>query len=291
MTQQVIAAVFDSRTDATRAVDELVKAGIPRTSIRLMPDTETSSTAATRSSYDPSRDEKGFWASLGELFLPDEDRYTYAEAMHRGSVMVSVTVDAAHAAPAADILEEYGTVDIGERETSWRKEGWAGYTGPAAATASGSTVGARAGMAGAAAKSSKGSGDEVIPVVEEQLRVGKREVNKGRVRIRSYVVETPVREQVNLRQEHVHVERRPVDRPASDEALFREHTIEAAEKSEEAVISKEARVKEELVVKKEVDQRTETVQDKVRRTEVEVDDGRTTRGVAPSKKDSAVPKR
>jgi uncharacterized protein (TIGR02271 family) len=291
MTQQVITAVFDSRTDATRAVDELVKAGIPRTSIRLMPDTETSSTVARRGSYDPSRDEKGFWASLGELFLPDEDRYTYAEAMHRGSVMVSVTVDAAHAGPAADILEEYGTVDIGERETSWRKEGWAGYTG--GTTASGSTVEARAGMAGAAAKSSKGSGDEVIPVVEEQLRVGKREVNKGRVRIRSYVVETPVREQVNLRQEHVHVERRPVDRPASgaDEALFREHTIEAVEKTEEAVISKEARVKEELVVKKEVDQRTETVQDKVRRTEVEVDDGRTTRGVAPSKKDSAVPKR
>jgi stress response protein YsnF len=46
------------------------------------------------------------------------------------------------------------------------------------------------------------------------------------------------------------------------------------EKGEQAVVSKEARVKEELVVKKDVDQRTETVSDTVRRTEVKVDDER-----------------
>jgi hypothetical protein len=40
------------------------------------------------------------------------------------------------------------------------------------------------------------------------------------------------------------------------------------------VVAKEARVKEELVLKKDVNQRTETVSDKVRRTEVEVEDER-----------------
>ncbi len=60
----------------------------------------------------------------------------------------------------------------------------------------------------------------------------------------------------------------------SADDLFRERTIEAEERSEEAVVAKEARVKEELVVKKDVDQRTETVSDKVRRTEVEVEDER-----------------
>jgi uncharacterized protein (TIGR02271 family) len=119
------------------------------------------------------------------------------------------------------------------------------------------------------------SHEEVIRVAEEELRIGKRDVSHGRVRVRSYVVETPVQEQVGLREEHVRVERRPADRPVSDEEnLFRERTVEADERAEEAMIAKQARVKEELVVKKDVGQRTETVSDKVRRTEVEVDDGR-----------------
>jgi uncharacterized protein (TIGR02271 family) len=118
-------------------------------------------------------------------------------------------------------------------------------------------------------------GEEAIPIVEEELNVGKRQVEGGRVRVRSYVVETPVQEQVNLREERVHVERRPTDRPLTgSENLFQDHTIEVEEKSEEAVVSKDARVKEELVVKKDVEQRTETVSDTVRRTEVEVDDDR-----------------
>ena len=93
--------------------------------------------------------------------------------------------------------------------------------------------------------------------------------------MRSYAVETPVQEQVNLRQEHVSVERRPADRAVTgNEAAFQDRTIEATEKSDQAVVSKEARVKEELVVKKDVDQKTETVSDSVRRTEVKVEDER-----------------
>jgi uncharacterized protein (TIGR02271 family) len=118
------------------------------------------------------------------------------------------------------------------------------------------------------------AGEEAIPIVEENLRVGKRQVEGGHVRIRSYVVETPVQEQVHLRQEHVHVERRPVDRPAKMDEDYRERSIEAEERAEEAVVSKEARVTEELVVNKDVRERTETVEDTVRRTEVEVEDER-----------------
>jgi uncharacterized protein (TIGR02271 family) len=89
------------------------------------------------------------------------------------------------------------------------------------------------------------------------------------------VVETPVQEQVMLRKEDVQVERRPVDRPmAAGDDAFRERTIEATETSEEAVVSKEARVTEEVVVRKTAEERTETVRDTVRRTEVEVEDER-----------------
>ena len=76
----------------------------------------------------------------------------------------------------------------------------------------------------------------MVPGYEEQLRVGKRDVSHGRVRIRSYVVETPVNEQVRLHSESVQVERKPVDRSiAAGDALFQDRVIEAEERAEEAV--------------------------------------------------------
>jgi uncharacterized protein (TIGR02271 family) len=115
--------------------------------------------------------------------------------------------------------------------------------------------------------------EESIPIVEERIRVGKREAHAGRVRVRSYVVETPIEEQVRLREEHVHVERHVVDRPVTgnEAELFRERVIEAEESTEEAVVAKEARITGEVVVNKEVRERTETIRDTVRRTEVEVE--------------------
>ena len=273
-TNRTITALFDKRSDAMKAVDELVAAGIPRTAVRVSPETDAT-TSTTTTSYDTSRDEKGFWASLGDLFMPDEDRYTYAEAMHRGSIMVSVSVDAAHAERAEDILETHGTVNVEEREASWRKEGWAGYaTGATGAVAAASSTKATAtGGTGALGARNMADGDEVISEVEERLRVGKRQVNSGRVKVRSYVVETPVSEQVSLHSETVRVERRPVDRAMGvTEDAFKERTIEAVATSEEAVVAKEARVVGEVLVRKEASQRTETVTDKVRSTKVEVED-------------------
>src|SRR5687768_2215880 len=71
--QQTVTALFDDRADARRAIDELVSAGISRTSITLMPEDDSASSPVTGSSYDTDRDEKGFFASLADFFLPDED--------------------------------------------------------------------------------------------------------------------------------------------------------------------------------------------------------------------------
>jgi uncharacterized protein (TIGR02271 family) len=115
---------------------------------------------------------------------------------------------------------------------------------------------------------------ETIPLAEETLRVGKRQINTGRIRVRTYVVETPVNETVHLREEHVEVERRAVDRPVTaGEDLFREREIEATTSREEPVVSKDARIREELVLHKSAEEREETVRDTVRRTEVREDHG------------------
>src|SRR5918994_2226857 len=247
MAHQKILMHFGSRSNAQAAMDALVQAGIGRHAIRMLPEAETTSytRSSTTTAYDYRKDEGGFWASLGDLFLPDDDRYAYAEGMSRGGVTLAITAEGGQIDRVSEIAERRGAVDMAEREATWRREGWTGYTGGTAAgtSATASTRGASAASRGTT------EGEEAIPIVEENLRVGKRQVEGGRVRIRSYVVETPVQEQVSLRQEHVHVERRPVDRTATTgDNLFRERTIEAEERAEEAVVSKEARVKEELVL-------------------------------------------
>jgi uncharacterized protein (TIGR02271 family) len=117
-------------------------------------------------------------------------------------------------------------------------------------------------------------GEARIPVVEEELRVGKQEVETGGARVTSRVEETPVEEQVPVREERVEVERRPVDRPASeaDLAALQEGTVEVRERREEPVVEKEARVTGEVGIRKEAEERTERVQDTVRRTDVDVED-------------------
>ena len=260
---QTITALFDNRAQAEAAQSKLVAAGIPQSAIRLVAGTQTAQTSTT--GYDHARDEGGFWGSLKEFLMPEEDRYTYSEGLSRGGTMLSASVDDAHVDTAMDILEQNGSVDLDEREATWRKEGWSGYS-----------ASSTAGAASATARGTATGDTDYIPVVEERLNVGKRMTEHGRVRVRSYAVETPVSEDITLRDETVQVERRSVDRPvtAADEALFTDRTIEATAQGEEAVVSKDARVVEEVGIRKDATQRTKTVTDKVRRTEVEVEDER-----------------
>lgn len=113
--------------------------------------------------------------------------------------------------------------------------------------------------------------EETIPVSEERLEVGKRRERRGGVRVETHVREVPVSRRVRLRDEHVHVERREVDRPAGEDA-FEERCLELTEEREVPVVRKEARVVEEVVVGADVEERCETIEDTVRRIEVDVQD-------------------
>ena len=109
-----------------------------------------------------------------------------------------------------------------------------------------------------------------IPVIEEELQVGKREVETGGIRLRSRIVENEVQEKINLREEKVHVERTPVDRPANV-ADLKEEQFEVTERAEVPVVAKEARVVEEVSLNKEVTEKEEAIRDTVRSTEVDVE--------------------
>ena len=112
-----------------------------------------------------------------------------------------------------------------------------------------------------------------LPVIEEQMVIGKRAVEKGGVNVRTTMTEKPVEETVNLREENVTVERHKVDRPVDGATdAFQEGSFDVTTKAEVPVVSKEARVVEEVVIDKQMTERTETVSDTVKRTDVEVDE-------------------
>ncbi|APT59121.1 hypothetical protein RGI145_05335 [Roseomonas gilardii] len=291
---RTLTGLFDTRQEADAVVEHLLRHdGIDRSHVRVY-----AVDADTASGYRPA-DDKGFWASLRDLFVPDDERATYSEGLRRGGVIVSAEVPEQIMDHASDVFESHGAVDLDAREAEWRSQGWSGTSegmvmGDAttslpqapAATAGMGTMPAAAAMStsdmtGTARIAGDGS-EDVIPIVEEQIRIGKRDMEHGRVRVRSYVVETPVSEDVTLREEHVEVQRRAVDRPVSDaDRMFEERTIEATEHGEEAVVAKEARVKEEVVIRKSATEHTETVKDTVRRTEVDVTDDRTPTSSVP----------
>jgi stress response protein YsnF len=189
-------------------------------------------------------------------------------------------------------MERYGAIDVDERATHWRQSGWTRFDPdaepyhtperPAAAERhttqyTAANVTPERGLSATEREREphrKGDeGDVRVPVVEEQVEVGKRQVHRGGVRLYTRVIERPVEETIRLRDERVTVDRHAADRPATeaDMATLKEGSIEVTETDEEPVVSKRTRVVEEVVVSKEVEERTETVRDAARRTEVEVE--------------------
>lgn len=259
---RTITALFDTRADADAGAERLKQAGVDASHVSVHDET----THKTAGAYSDHKDQ-GMWASVKNALLPDEDRHAYEEGVRRGGFVLSADVADEHTDAAVKALEEANSVDLDDRSAQWRQDGW-DYPAAGAATAAAGT-----GLFGGTPKTDTNVGEEMVPIVEEQLVVGKREVERGGVRVRSYVTEVPVHEQVRLRDERISVERRAVNKPlsAADGDAFRERTVEMTATGEEAVVGKTAHVVEEVVVSKTSDERVEQIDDKVRKTEVEID--------------------
>ncbi len=238
-------------------------------------------------STDGSTQDEGIGEKISNFFhgLSGGDEHAhshYARGVNEGGALLTVKTDDADAEEMVMLMKQHGAREIegGYGETT-------GTTGTTAMT--GSTGAAYAGTSSAtgtdyAATRDAYAGKDVagqtaIPIVEEEMVVGKREVDRGGVRVYSHVVETPVQAQVDLHEERVNVTRRAVNRPATaaDFEVGNRSTFELRAMGEEAVVGKTSRVVEEVLVGKQGSDRTETINDSVRRTEVDVDrlDGET----------------
>ena len=226
----------------------------------------------------------GLVGALTHIGVPKEHAEYYSEGVRRGGTLVTVSTDDAMAQRAVDILNGHGAVDIDERGAAYRTGGYTGYTETAAPYGADEITRERETYRtppSAAPAMKTGTtdvtGGTVIPVVEESLAVGKREEQRGGARIHTTITERPIEETVSLHEEHVTVDRRPVDRAATEgDMAFKEQNFSVTETAEVPVVAKEARVVEEVVVGKTATDRTETVRDTVRRTDVEVEEIDTT---------------
>ena len=301
--QHTLVAVFDNRSDAQNAMDELLASGFTRdnvyvSSADLTGQGTTNLSGTTTDTTLGTTHEEGVGASIkhffSNLFGSDQDEHVtrYSTAVTGGQHVLTLTTSSEpEVERAADVIERFGPVDIDERHDlagDAASLGTSAYQPQSSSTLqagsmqSGTQTGNLSGNLSDSTLRSDSlqrdtavdqtTGKAAIPVVQEEVRVGKRQVERGGVRVFSRMVETPVNETVSLREEHVSVERRPVDQPINpaDVAALKDQTIELRETAEEAVVQKSARVVEEVVVGKEVSQRQENIKDTVRHTEVEV---------------------
>ena len=274
---ETVVGVYDNYDDAERAVQALVSEGFPRSSVQLNPDRDDSGTTAAGASSDTGDTHRGIRGFFHSLFGGDEHREhrdVYAESVRRGSYVLTVdTQNESEVDRATDIMNRFNPADIEERTSHWKQQGWTGYDENAPHYSRDQIEKERSSYAQARTAGTSTTEGTRIPVIEEDLKVGKRQVQRGGIRVFQRVRETPVNQSVNLREEHVRVERQPVDKPATeaDLAAFKEGSIELRETAEEAVVAKTARVVEEVVIGKEVSQRTEEINDTVRRTDVQVE--------------------
>lgn len=279
MTQTVVGIFEDSRS-AQNAFERLTSDGFTMQEVDITDQSNVDRQSNDLSKRDHSNDDFGDRVSrfFKNLFDDEEDAEKFTSAARTGTV-VSVYADSMEKAQrAADILDSEGAINVNERfggdqqtlrQGSMSEDGSNSRASRGVMAENEDTVSARQGFM----SEDRGSSNRSIPVIEEEMNVGKRQVETGGMRVRSRIIDRPVEENLRLREERVTLERTPVNRPAteSDLSTFRDGEIEVRERAEVPVVNKQARVVEEINVRKDVQERDEVVRDTVRKTEVEVD--------------------
>ena len=248
MSHEKVVAVYDTVRHAEAAVNTLESAGYPASDINLISDKDDTVKARAM--------EWGMWRRLLGEDLDIQEAEVYGRTVSQGGAIVSVRVPEREVPNVIKILDAHQPVDVlGSTPGSQRPE--TSKVAGAPSTVPASTSQRR---------------EEVVRLAEEQLNVGKREVDVGKMRVRRFVVERPAEANIILHEEHADVVRRPASDSADTKNVdWSEQVIEVRETAEQPVISKTIRVTEEVVIEKKGTDHVETIHDKVRRQQLEVE--------------------
>jgi uncharacterized protein (TIGR02271 family) len=270
-----LVGIFDDYTAAQRAVQQLSQAGIRQGDISIARNEPAGKGYTTYGGTNSTDYTTGtsigdgisnFFDSIFGTDINDDERGVYAESVRRGGTVVVVNTDDNTVDRATDILNSAGAIDVDRRHAQYRASGYKQFDRTAPLYNEEQTR--------TETQNYANQGEVALPVIEEQLNVSKRVVQRGGVRVHTRLTERPVEAAVNLREENVTVERHNVDRAATDAdfAAIKEGDFTVTTKAEVPVVSKEAHVVEEVVVGKNVTEHQETIRDTVRRTDVEVEE-------------------
>jgi uncharacterized protein (TIGR02271 family) len=124
----------------------------------------------------------------------------------------------------------------------------------------------------------EGGEDDAMTRSEEEVSVGTTERERGRARLKKYVVEEEVQQTVPVRREEVRLEREPITDANAGEATSGPEISEAEHevtlREEEPVVEKRAVPKERVRLEKDVQTDEEQVSEQVRKERVEVEGDR-----------------
>ena len=256
--KKTVVAIFNSMDQAHDAADQLINNGFNRDDIDV-----SSGKEYAEDTHDGDNAITRFFKNL--FGSDDNETERYSKVAERGYVVTAYTESDEEARRVASLLDEYGAIDVDDNyHRNFSGKEYSGNTSYNDRTENYDDVN----------DITDKDVNRTIPIIEEDIEVGKREVVTGGVRIRSRIVEKPVEETLRLREEHINVERNKVDRAATDDEInrFETGTVELTERSEIPDVRKTSKVVEEISLEKEVEHRDETVKDTVRKTEVDIDD-------------------
>jgi uncharacterized protein (TIGR02271 family) len=203
------------------------------------------------------------WLGMGKTHVVPAQRADVSE--RRREIRLPYTADELKGAPDFDATANLQSADeerIGTyyQRFGFKRDNWLQNRG---STAESAMPANRQGV--------EAQGDTRMKLKEEDLRVGKREVEYGGVRLRKVVRTEVVNQPIELKREEIVVERvHSTDSSAATEE-FSEDEIYVPLRREEAVIEKQARVREEVRVGKRSETESQTVSDTVRKEDVEIE--------------------
>jgi uncharacterized protein (TIGR02271 family) len=252
MAYEKIVAVYDKSGKAKDAMRALESAGFSTGDISLL-----NRDALTNTDVNDA----GLWRRLFGRDIGDSQSSVYSRAIETGGAVLTLRLPESDVPRAMKILDVHPPTNMNETSASWDAAGT-----PASKAVVPPPLSPRMASAVTTGK------EEVLRLAEEHLDVGKRQVETGRARVRRFVIEEPVESQVTLHEEHASLLRRPsTDKGTLRDVDWADKTIEITETAEQAVVSKTAHIAEEVVVRREGSDHVETVRDKIRRQQVEIE--------------------
>jgi uncharacterized protein (TIGR02271 family) len=265
MEYETLVAAYSTRDHAMAAVNALKAGGFHSGDISTFDQSRLTAGKETMT----GTKHVGLWQ---RLFGSDINRYeatVLGDTVGSGGTVVSVRVPQDEVAHATGILDLHHPVDIHDRAVT------SGVAQPAHVEAATKSMASRplARDQGVAISPKLAETQpETLRLAEEQLDIGKKRIETGRTRVRRFTTERDVDQNVTLHDEHGEVLRKAVSQPAAlDEVDWADRQVEVVETTEQALVNKTARVVEEVSLRKKGDEHVETIHEKLRRQQAEVE--------------------